>query len=112
MESIDQKKCQEIINILHELGIPSHLNGYRYLKELLYENSICCFNRKNIYLCLIKKYKLSKNVIERSIRYAIDVGWNRGNFIFIEELFGYSINVDKNKPTNHEFILTVIEKII
>lgn len=111
MQNINNEKLNEIIFILHSLGIPSHLDGYRYLKELLYEKSNCFENKKNLYRCLSIKYQLSEELIERSIRYAIKIGWGRGKYELMEELFGYSVDDKKGQPTNLTFIITIIEKI-
>lgn len=96
------------VKLLHNLGIPSHLDGYKYLKMILLENYN---NNKKFYTFVEQKYKIDKRIIERSIRYAIEVGWNRANYKDIEEIFGNSIEVLRSKPTNLEFINAVLERL-
>ncbi|MBP5678577.1 MAG: sporulation transcription factor Spo0A [Bacilli bacterium] len=104
-----------ITKVLHELGIPSHMKGYLYLKEgieKIYENpELAKEITKKLYPMIAKKYHSSTIRVERSIRHAIEVGWNRANWDFTEEVFGYSIDSEKAKPTNREYMTTIAEKI-
>jgi len=101
----------KLILVLHNLGIPSHLKGYIYLKEaiIIYEEQ--CLITKSVYRYLANKYNKSVSSIERAIRNAIEIGCLRSDFIFFEELFGASINADNGKPTNLQFIATVKEQL-
>ena len=104
-----------ISKILHELGIPSHIKGYQYIREGI--NIV--YNRpetvggitKELYPELANKYDTTVSRVERAIRHAIEVSWNRGSWDLMEEIFGNSVDVDKAKPTNSEFIVTIADKL-
>ncbi len=104
-----------ITNILHELGVPSHIKGYQYIREgisLIYENpDIIGGITKELYPEIAKKYTTTVSRVERAIRHAIEVSWNRGNWDLMEEIFGHSVDIDKAKPTNSEFIVTIADKL-
>ncbi len=114
--SIDDKNLQlNVTHILHELGVPSHIKGYHYLREgikLLYNNpELIGGITKELYPSIAKKFASTDTRVERSIRHAIEVSWNRGNWDLMQELFGYSVDIDKAKPTNSEFIVTIADKL-
>ncbi len=104
-----------ITKMLHELGIPSHIKGYQYIREavgIIFENpSIIGGITKELYPELAQKYNTTVSRVERAIRHAIEVSWNRGNLDFMEEIFGYSVDIDKAKPTNSEFMVTIADKL-
>ena len=102
-----------VINILHELGVPSHIQGYEYIKEgiLSAYNTNVAIASKEIYQGIARKYSSTVSRVERSIRHAIETSWNRGNWDLMEELFGNSIDSEKAKPTNSEYIMTIAEKL-
>ncbi len=104
-----------ITNILHELGVPSHIKGYQYIREgisLIYENpDIIGGITKELYPEIANKYDTTVSRVERAIRHAIEVSWNRGNWDLMEEIFGHSVDIDKAKPTNSEFIVTIADKL-
>jgi two-component system response regulator (stage 0 sporulation protein A) len=104
-----------IIDILHNLGMPSHLKGYRYIKDavlLIYKQDAINYSfMQKIYPKVAFNFETTVSCVERSIRHAIEISFVRGNIDFIEELFGYSISIEKTKPTNSEFITTVCDKI-
>ena len=95
-----------ITKMLHELGIPSHIKGYGYIREAV---SIIFENPEVIGGITKELYPVSR--VERAIRHAIEVSWNRGNLDFMEELFGFSVDIDRAKPTNSEFIVTIADKL-
>ena len=105
----------EITKLLHELGVPSHIKGYEYIREgimLLYNNpSIVGGITKELYPEIADKYDTSVSRVERAIRHAIEVSWNRGNLDLMEDVFGHSVDYDKAKPTNSEFIVTLADKL-
>ena len=114
--NIDDKNLQvNVTHILHELGVPSHIKGYHYLREgikLLYNNpELIVGITKELYPSIAKKFASTDTRVERSIRHAIEVSWNRGNWDLMQELFGYSVDIDKAKPTNSEFIVTIADKL-
>ena len=104
-----------ITKMLHELGIPSHIKGYQYIREavnIIFENpSVIGGITKELYPELAKKFNTTASRVERAIRHAIEVSWNRGNWDFMEEVFGHSVDIDKAKPTNSEFIVTIADKL-
>lgn len=104
-----------ISKILHELGIPSHIKGYQYIREgigILYERPETIGGiTKELYPELATKFDTTVSRVERAIRHAIEVSWNRGNWDLMEEIFGHSVDIDKAKPTNSEFIVTIADKL-
>ncbi len=106
---------KSITNTLHELGVPSHIKGYQYIREgitLVYQNpELVGGITKELYPEIARKYETTVSRVERAIRHAIEVSWNRGNWQLMEEIFGHSVDIDKAKPTNSEFIVTVADKL-
>lgn len=104
-----------ITKILHELGVPSHIKGYQYIREgisLVYANpEIIGGITKELYPEIANKFNTTVSRVERAIRHAIEVSWNRGNWDLMEEIFGHSVDIDKAKPTNSEFIVTIADKL-
>lgn len=104
-----------ITKILHELGIPSHIKGYQYIREgisIIYERpEVVGGITKELYPELAEKFNTTVSRVERAIRHAIEVSWNRGSWDLMEEIFGHSVDIDKAKPTNSEFIVTIADKL-
>ena len=104
-----------ITKMLHELGMPSHIKGYQYIREgisMIYSNPALIGGiTKELYPELAIKFDTTVSRVERAIRHAIEVSWNRGNWDYMEEIFGHSVDIDKAKPTNSEFIVTVADKL-
>ncbi len=104
-----------VTKMLHELGVPSHIKGYQYIREgimMVFDNpDLVGGITKELYPDVAKKYKTTVSRVERAIRHAIEVSWNRGNWDTMEDIFGNSIDLDKAKPTNSEFIVTVADKL-
>ncbi len=104
-----------ITKILHELGVPSHIKGYQYIREgimLLYSNPDMIGGiTKELYPEIALKFSTTVSRVERAIRHAIEVSWNRGDWDLMDEIFGHSVDIDKAKPTNSEFIVTVADKL-
>lgn len=104
-----------VTKILHDLGIPSNIKGYSYIRDaitLVYNNpELIGGITKELYPEIGKKYNISITRVERSIRHAIEVSWNRGDWDLMEEIFGHSVDIDKAKPTNSEFIVTIADKL-
>ena len=104
-----------ITKILHELGIPSHIKGYQYIREgigIVFENPDTIGGiTKELYPELADKYDTTVSRVERAIRHAIEVSWNRGDWDLMEEIFGHSVDIDKAKPTNSEFIVTIADNL-
>jgi len=104
-----------ITKILHELGIPSHIKGYQYIRDgvcMIFDNpNMIGGITKELYPELASKFDTTVSRVERAIRHAIEVSWNRGNWDLMEEIFGNSVDIDRAKPTNSEFIVTVADKL-
>lgn len=104
-----------ITKILHELGIPSHIKGYQYIREgigIIYSRPKKIGGiTKELYPELANRFETTSSRVERAIRHAIEVSWNRGNWDLMEEIFGHSVDIDKAKPTNSEFIVTIADKL-
>ena len=105
----------QITRLLHELGIPSHIKGYQYIRSailMVYDNpSFIGGITKELYPDLSTKFNTSIQRVERAIRHAIEVSWLRGDIDFMEEIFGHSVDIDRAKPTNSEFIVTIADKL-
>lgn len=117
-ESIDLKYGNlqlSITKILHELGIPSHIKGYQYIREgigIVYNRPETVGGiTKELYPELAQKFDTTVSRVERAIRHAIEVSWNRGSWDLMEEIFGHSVDIDRAKPTNSEFIVTIADKL-
>lgn len=104
-----------VTKLLHELGVPSHIKGYQYIRDgilILYDNpDIIGGITKELYPEIASRFDTSVSRVERAIRHAIEVSWNRGNIDLMEEIFGHSVDYDKAKPTNSEFIVTIADKL-
>ena len=114
-ESAKKNLETEITEIIHEIGVPAHIKGYQYLREaiLMSVNDMEMLNSitKILYPSIAKKFQTTPSRVERAIRHAIEVAWSRGKIDTIDELFGYTINNGKGKPTNSEFIALITDRI-
>ncbi|MEE1313528.1 MAG: sporulation transcription factor Spo0A [Lachnospiraceae bacterium] len=106
---------QDVTNIIHELGIPAHIKGYQYIREgiimAIEDVNMMNYITKLLYPTIAKKYKTTSSSVERAIRHAIEVAWSRGRIEILEEMFGYSVQGDRGKPTNSEFIALIADKL-
>jgi two-component system response regulator (stage 0 sporulation protein A) len=104
-----------VTNMIHEVGVPAHIKGYQYLRDgiMMVVEDIDVLNQvtKQLYPDLAKKHKTTPSRVERAIRHAIEVAWTRGQLETIENIFGYTINANKGKPTNSEFIAMIADKL-
>lgn len=117
-ESEKYKKVKienEITEILHEVGIPAHIKGYMYLRTAIlttyYNIDILGQVTKVLYPDIARMYNTTSSRVERAIRHAIEVAWNRGNTDAIDDIFGYTVSAVKAKPTNSEFIAMIADKL-
>ncbi|MCI9291777.1 MAG: sporulation transcription factor Spo0A [Erysipelotrichaceae bacterium] len=105
----------EITSLLHEIGIPAHIKGYMYLRTAILETylNVDFLGQitKVLYPEIARKYATTASRVERAIRHAIEVAWNRGNIDAIDDIFGYTISASKAKPTNSEFIAMISDKL-
>jgi two-component system response regulator (stage 0 sporulation protein A) len=113
----DESLPLEIIvtNMIHEIGVPAHIKGYQYLRDsiMLAVEDMDILNSitKQLYPTIAKKHHTTPSRVERAIRHAIEVAWNRGKMDTIDALFGYTIHAGKGKPTNSEFVALIADKI-
>lgn len=119
--SIEQKQFlfdstleNDVTKMIREIGIPAHIKGYQYIREGIMmsvkDPEILNYITKYLYPTIAKKYHTTTSSVERAIRHAIEVAWNRGKLDAMEALFGYSVNSGKGKPTNSEFIALIADK--
>lgn len=114
-EYIERNLEGDVTNIIHEIGIPAHIKGYQFLRDaiIMSVNDVEMLNSitKVLYPTIAKKHQTTSSRVERAIRHAIEVAWSRGRIDTIDELFGYTVNTGKGKPTNSEFIALIADKI-
>ncbi len=105
----------KVTNIIHDVGVPAHIKGYQYLRDgiIMAVNNVDIINQitKQLYPDLAQKYKTTPSRVERAIRHAIEVAWNRGQIEYMESIFGYTVNSNRGKPTNSEFIAMISDKL-
>ena len=105
----------DITNIIHEIGIPAHIKGYHYLREAIMmvveEVDLLGSVTKILYPRIAEKFDTTSSRVERAIRHAIEVAWSRNNIETIKKFFGYTINTERGKPTNSEFIALVADRL-
>ena len=106
----------DITTLLHDIGIPAHIKGYMYLRtaiiETYYNIDLLGQITKMLYPRIALQYQTTASRVERAIRHAIEVAWNRGNIDVIDSIFGYTISATKAKPTNSEFIAMLADRLI
>lgn len=106
---------KDVTDMIHEIGVPAHIKGYQYLREaiMMAVNDIEMLSSitKVLYPTIAEKYDTTSSRVERAIRHAIEVAWNRGRMETLNALFGYTISTGKGKPTNSEFIALIADKI-
>lgn len=115
----EQQKCKnvdvEVTKIIHQMGVPAHIKGYQYLRDAILlvadEMSLLGAVTKELYPMIAKKYGTTPSRVERAIRHAIELAWDRGNVEMMNNFFGYTIDVERGKPTNSEFIAMVADKM-
>ena len=106
---------QDVTDMIHEIGVPAHIKGYQYLREAIMmsvnDSEMMGSITKILYPTIAKRYQTTSSRVERAIRHAIEVAWNRGRMETLDDMFGYTINTGKGKPTNSEFIALIADKI-
>ena len=104
-----------ITDIIHQIGVPAHIKGYHYLREAitLAVNDATIINSvtKLLYPTVAKRYSTTSSRVERAIRHAIEVAWDRGDVDVLNSYFGYTIHNGRGKPTNSEFIAMISDKL-
>ena len=104
-----------VTNIIHEMGVPAHIKGYLYLRDaiimVINEVSLLGAVTKELYPMIARKFETTPSRVERAIRHAIELAWDRGNIEMMTRYFGYTVNLKRGKPTNSEFIAMVADKM-
>ena len=106
---------RHVTAIIHDIGVPAHIKGYQYLREaiILVVNDMDTINAvtKVLYPTVAKKFGTTSSRVERAIRHAIEVAWDRGDLEVLQKYFGYTVSNAKGKPTNSEFIAMISDRI-
>ena len=104
-----------VTGIIHEIGVPAHIKGYQYLREaiMIAVNDMDVINAitKVLYPQVAKTFQTTPSRVERAIRHAIEVAWDRGDLDTLQRFFGYTVSNTKGKPTNSEFIALIADKL-
>lgn len=102
-----------VTDIIHEIGVPAHIKGYQYLREaiIITINDMDAINAvtKVLYPAVAKRFSTTPSRVERAIRHAIEVAWDRGDIETLQKFFGYTVSNIKGKPTNSEFIAMIAD---
>jgi two-component system response regulator (stage 0 sporulation protein A) len=105
----------DVTGIIHEIGIPAHIKGYHYLREAIMmvveDVDLLGSVTKILYPRIAEKFDTTSSRVERAIRHAIEVAWSRNNIDTIKKFFGYTVNTERGKPTNSEFIALVADRL-
>ena len=104
-----------VTGIIHEIGVPAHIKGYQYLREAIIiavgDMDVINAITKVLYPQVAKTFQTTPSRVERAIRHAIEVAWDRGDLDTLQRFFGYTVNSTKGKPTNSEFIALIADKL-
>ena len=104
-----------VTGIIHEIGVPAHIKGYQYLREaiIIAVNDMDVINAitKVLYPQVAKTFQTTPSRVERAIRHAIEVAWDRGDLDTLQRFFGYTVSNTKGKPTNSEFIALIADRL-
>ena len=106
---------RQVTAIIHEIGVPAHIKGYQYLREAITltvaDMEVINAVTKVLYPEVAKKFGTTASRVERAIRHAIEVAWDRGDLETLQKYFGYTVSNAKGKPTNSEFIAMIADRI-
>ena len=113
---VDKTSIESMVTgIIHEIGVPAHIKGYQYLREaiIIAVNDMDVINAitKVLYPQVAKTFGTTPSRVERAIRHAIEVAWDRGDLDTLQRFFGYTVSNTKGKPTNSEFIALIADKL-
>ena len=111
----EQRLETMVTEIIHEIGIPAHIKGYQYIREaiMLTVKDMDLINAvtKALYPMVAKRYSTTPSRVERAIRHAIEVAWDRGDIEVLQKYFGYTVSNIKGKPTNSEFVALIADRL-
>lgn len=124
-QTVTQKQTQEagmpydleaqVTKIIHQVGIPAHIKGYQYLRSAIImvvkNNRIINEVTKTLYPTVAREFNTTSSRVERAIRHAIEVAWDRGDVDVLNSFFGYTVQHNKGKPTNSEFIAMIADNL-
>lgn len=106
---------QDVTDMIHDIGVPAHIKGYQYLRDAIMmsveDPTMISAITKILYPTIAKRFQTTSSRVERAIRHAIEVAWSRGRMETLDNLFGYTIDTGKGKPTNSEFIALIADRI-
>ena len=104
-----------VTSVIHEIGVPAHIKGYQYLREAIIiavgDMDVINAITKVLYPQVAKTFQTTPSRVERAIRHAIEVAWDRGDLDTLQRFFGYTVSNTKGKPTNSEFIALIADKL-
>ena len=105
----------QVTQIIHQIGVPAHIKGYQYLRTAILltvkDSDVINSVTKVLYPSVAKKYSTTTSRVERAIRHAIEVAWDRGDVDTLNSYFGYTIQNNRGKPTNSEFIAMIADNL-
>ena len=105
----------QVTRIIHQIGVPAHIKGYQYLRTAILltikDSDVINSVTKVLYPSVAKKYQTTTSRVERAIRHAIEVAWDRGDVDTLNSYFGYTIQNNRGKPTNSEFIAMIADNL-
>ena len=106
----------QVTEIIHEIGVPAHIKGYQYLREAIMitveDMDVINAVTKVLYPEVAKRFATTPSRVERAIRHAIEVAWDRGDLETLQKFFGYTVSNTKGKPTNSEFIAMIADRLV
>jgi len=105
-----------VTEVIHEIGVPAHIKGYQYLREAIIiavgDMDVINAVTKVLYPAVAKRFETTPSRVERAIRHAIEVAWDRGDLETLQKYFGYTVSNTKGKPTNSEFIAMIADRLV
>ena len=112
---MEQNLETDVTQMLHEIGIPAHIKGYQYLRDAIImsvqDAEMLSSVTKILYPTIAKRHQTTPSRVERAIRHAIEVAWDRGDIEVLNSYFGYTVNALRGKPTNSEFIAMIADRM-
>ena len=115
-ESESQSLEREVTAVIHEVGVPAHIKGYQYVREAIViagqDMDVINAVTKVLYPEVARRYNTTPSRVERAIRHAIEVAWDRGDLETLQKFFGYTVSNTKGKPTNSEFIAMIADRLV
>ncbi len=115
-KAISDRKVESMVTeVIHEIGVPAHIKGYQYIREAIIftvkDMELINAVTKALYPMVAKKFGTTSSRVERAIRHAIEVAWDRGDIEVLQKYFGYTVSNIKGKPTNSEFIALISDRL-